>query len=60
MKHEFGKYLLDCSKIAIGGIVLTRIVKKETISDDLLIVVGLSVALVTLIGGLILINNSKK
>lgn len=56
---EVGKYLLDISKLVIGGVVLTSALQLN--SDKwLLILIGIIVSLLVACGGFLILTYTKK
>ena len=60
MKKELGKFLLDLGKIMFGGAILTRVVKNETFSDNLIIGTFTASIVFIVFFGLILIKKSEQ
>jgi len=58
MQEEFGKVLIDISKLIIGGVILAGLMRQD-IQPVLLLSIGGIVAASFIILGLILISRSK-
>jgi len=59
MKTEIGKIFIDLGKLAFAGLVLAGLIRQD-ISPILLIKVGGTVTIVTIIVGLLLVWFDKK
>jgi len=60
LKKEIGKYFVDVSKLLIGGVVLSSVLKIQGLSNVIVIIVGASVAVVLAIFGFALMRNKSK
>lgn len=58
MKNEFGKYLIDVSKLVLGGVVLSSVLEMS-INKLTVIVAGIIAAVIFLILGLIILKKKK-
>ncbi|MDR3188551.1 MAG: hypothetical protein LBT94_05130 [Prevotellaceae bacterium] len=58
---DVGKYLVDVSKIVLGSVVISTIIKGNFsfCTDGKMVVAGIATSLFTVISGIILINVTK-
>lgn len=59
LRKEYGKYLLDVSKLIIGGAVITTALQLNT-DKILMIIIAVSMAICACAFGFILLTNKKK
>jgi hypothetical protein len=59
MKTEFGKYLLDVSKLVLGGAVLSTILDFQGMEKLVIILVGFLVSVILLVVGLFVLKSKK-
>jgi len=59
LMEELGKYCLDVSKLVLGGVILTGIMKQEIEDYTTLFMVGGVVFFIFLLGGFILFWKLK-
>lgn len=59
LRKEYGKYLLDVSKLIIGGAVITTALQLNT-DKILMIIIAVSMAICACTFGFILLTNKKK
>lgn len=59
LRKEYGKYLLDVSKLIIGGAVITTALQLNT-DKLLMIVIAVSMAICACTFGFILLTNKNK
>lgn len=59
LRKEYGKYLLDVSKLIIGGAVITTAIQLNT-DKSLIIVIAISIAVFFGILGFIVLTFKKK
>jgi len=57
MRNEIGKYLLDVSKLVLGGVVLSTIFEIEDMSKWVILLVGFIITIFFAIIGFLLIKN---
>lgn len=56
---EFGKYLLDISKLVVGGAVITTVLQLNT-DKILVITIAVSIAILLCIAGFLVLTYKKK
>ena len=58
-KEDAGRYLLDMSKLVIGGVVITSLLRRD-IPQDILLIGGVAAAIVFFILGLVMAPKETK
>lgn len=56
---EFGKYLLDISKLVIGGAVITTVLQLNT-DKIIVIAIAVSIAILLCVAGFLVLTYKKK
>ncbi|TAF77668.1 MAG: ABC transporter permease [Bacteroidetes bacterium] len=59
-RKEFGKFLIDVSKLVLGGVVFASVVKSDDLPKTYVMVLGLLTILLFAAAGFALINKSTK
>ena len=59
MRAEIGKYLLDVSKLVLGGVVLSTILSIEDFSKIKILIFGLIVTFILALTGFLFIKKSN-
>ncbi len=60
MRTEFGKYLLDVSKLVLGGAVLSTILEMKGIEKIAVLIFGTASSIVFLLIGLYILKSKNK
>lgn len=56
LRKEVGKYFVDVSKLLIGGVVLSSVLKIEGLSNVVVIIAGFVVAMILAFIGFLILN----
>ena len=60
LKKEIGKYFVNVSKLLIGGVVLSSVLKIQGLSNIIVIITGATVAVILAILEFALMRNKNK